>query len=52
MEEYCEKKGYEKKHVRFMFKGREVFEHQTPKSINLKEGDNIDAYERLDLFSL
>ena len=51
MEEYCEKLGLEMNQVRFMFKGREVFEHQTPKSIGMKEGDNIDGYERLDLFS-
>ena len=46
MEEYCEKKSLEKKHVRFMFKGKQVFEADTPKSIGMKNGDNIDAYER------
>ena len=46
MEEYYEKKGLDKKQVRFMIKGKEVFETDTPKSIGMKQGDNIDAYER------
>ena len=51
MEEYCEKSGRERNTVRFMFKGREVFESDTPELIGMKQGDNIDAYGRLDLFS-
>ena len=30
-----------------MFKGREVFEEDTPDSIGMKPGDNVDVYERL-----
>ena len=33
-----------------MFKGIEVHESHTPKLIGMKEGDNIDVYERLNLF--
>ena len=51
MDEYCKKKGLEKKQVRFMFKGREVLETDIPDLIGMKQGDNIDAYERLHLFS-
>ena len=51
MEEFCEKSGYELKTVRFEFKGREVFESDTPKLIGMKHGDNIDVYTRLKLFS-
>ena len=47
MEEFCEKSGYELKTVRFEFKGREVFESDTPKLIGMKHGDNIDVYTRL-----
>ena len=51
MEEYCKKSGYKRETVRFMFKGREVFESDTPDLIGMKHGDNIDAYDRLNLFS-
>ena len=51
MEEYCKKNGYEKKQVRFMFKGREVFETDTPKLIGMELGGNIDAFGRLNSFS-
>ena len=51
MDEYYKKKGLDRKSVRFMFKGREVFEEDTPKLIGMKEGDNSDAYERLHLFT-
>ena len=41
------------KQVRFKFKGREVFESDTPDLIGMKKGDNnnIDAYGRLNSFS-
>ena len=51
MEEFCEKSGLDRKTVCFMFKGREVFETDTPKLIGMKHGDNIDVYTRLKLFS-
>ena len=51
MEEYCKNSDVERKQVCFMFKGREVFESDTPELIGMKHGDNIDAYDRLDLFS-
>ena len=51
MENFCETNGVERKNVRFMFEGREVFEEDTLNSIGMKEGDNIDAYERLHLFT-
>ena len=52
MEEFCEKSGLDRKTVCFMFKGREVFETDTPKLIGMKHGDNIDVYDRLNLFSI
>ena len=51
MDEYCKNKGLQRKNVRFVFNGRKVFETDTPKLIGMKEGDNIDAYERLQLFT-
>ena len=51
MDEFCEKSGYKRNTVCFEFKGREVFESDTPKSIGVKHGDIIDVYERLNLFS-
>ena len=51
MEEFCEKNDLDRKKVCFMFKGREVFQTDTPKLIGMKHGDNIDVYDRLNLFS-
>ena len=51
MEEYCKNNGYERKQVRFMFKGRQVFQSDTPDLIGMKQGDNIDVYGRLNSFS-
>ena len=34
-----------------MFKGREVFKLDTPDLIGIKQGDTIDVYGRLNLFS-
>ena len=51
MDEYCKKKGLDRKNVRFVFNGRVVFQTDTPKLIGMKEGDNIEAHERLDLFT-
>ena len=46
MEEYCKESGYKIKQVRFAFKGREVFESDTPELLGMKYGDNIDVYKR------
>ena len=51
MEEYCKKSGLDRKKARFMFKGREVFDSDTPDLIGMKKGDNTDNYDRLDLYS-
>ena len=48
IEEYCKMSGYERKSVRFVFKGRELLQTDTPKSIGMKHEDNIDVYERLN----
>ena len=52
MEEFCKTNGLERKNVRFMLKGREVFELDTPQLIGMKKGDNIVAYKRLPFYSL
>ena len=49
MEEFCKTNGYERKNVLFTFKGKEVFESDTPDLIGYKEGDNIVGYDRLNL---
>ena len=51
MEEFCKTNGLERKNVRFMLKGREVFELDTPQLIGMKKGDNIVAYKRFNSFS-
>ena len=48
MEYFCETNGVERKKVRFMFEGKEVFEADTPNSIGMKLGDTIDACHRLN----
>ena len=39
----CKKSGIHRDRLCFMYKGREVFESDTPNSIGLKEGDIIDV---------
>lgn len=46
MMDFCKLKNLDRKLVCFIFNGREVFETDTPESIGLKEGDNIDCYEK------
>ena len=46
MFEFCKAKGLERSSVSFMYNGREVFENDSPNSIGLKEGDNIDCFDR------
>ena len=46
MTEFCKARGLERDLVCFMYNGREVFETDTAKSIGLKEGDNIDCFDR------
>ena len=44
--DFCKIRGLEKEKVCFMYNGREVTETDTPESIGLKEGDNIDCFDR------
>ena len=46
MDEFCRIRGLERKLVCFMYNGREIFETDTPKSIGLKHGENIDCFDR------
>ena len=46
MADFCKMRGLEKEKVCFMYNGQEVIETDTPKSIGLKEGDNIDCFDR------
>ena len=51
MADFCKIRGLEKEMVRFIHNGREILETDTPESIGLKEGDNIDCFDRwLNLF--
>ena len=45
MDEYCKTTGEERNSIYFMYKGREVLETDTPKSINFVEGDTIEIYD-------
>ena len=46
MTEFCKARGLKRDLVCFMYNGREVFETDTAKSIGLKEGDNIECFDR------
>ena len=46
MTDFCKTRGLEKEMVCFMYNGLEVAETDTPESIGLKEGDNIDCFDR------
>ena len=46
MNAFCKIRGLERESVCFMHNGREVVVTDTPNSIGLKEGDNIDVYDR------
>ena len=46
MADFCKIRGLEKEKVCFMYNGREVTVTDTPESIGLKEGDNIDCFDR------
>ena len=51
MDDFCKIRGLDKEKVCFMYNGQGVNETDTPKSIGLKEGDNIYCYDRcLNLF--
>ena len=52
MADFCKIRGIKKEMVCFMYYGQEVFETDTPKSIGLKEGDNIDCFDRWFIFLL
>ena len=45
MDEYCKISGEDRSSIFFMYKGREVLETDTPKSINFVEGDTIEVYD-------
>ena len=51
MDEFLKTNGLVSKNVCFMLNGKELSESDTPDLIGMKQGDNIDAYERLHLFS-
>lgn len=43
---YCAKKSISKEHIRFTFDGDAVADDDTPLSLELEEGDAIDAFTR------
>ena len=44
MDEYCKATGEDRSSIYFMYKGREVLETDTPKTIGFVEGDTIEVY--------
>ena len=44
MDEYCKATGEDRNSIYFEYKGREVYETDTPKSIGFVEGDTIEVY--------
>lgn len=43
MSAYCQKKGMDIAHVRFLFDGERIRKEQTPSEIGMEDGDSIDA---------
>lgn len=46
MTDFCKKRGLQRNMVSFMYNDREIFESDTPNSICMKEGDNIDCFDK------
>ena len=44
--DFCKKRGLDKSLVRFMVNGREIFETDTPDSIGMNDGDEIDIVDK------
>ena len=40
---YCKRLGIDAKKIRFMFDGKRITEEETPKMLELGDGDQIDA---------
>ena len=45
MDAYCKATGEDRNSMYFMYKGREVLETDTPKTIGFVEGDTIEVYD-------
>ena len=45
MDDACKKRGFQRENWCFIFNGKIVLETDTPRSIGMKESDNIDMYE-------
>ncbi len=42
-EVFCSKTGLSRQHTRFFFDGQRISDEQSPKSLDMTEGDRIDA---------
>ena len=45
MDKYCKATDEDRNSTYFMYKGREVLETDTPKTIGFVEGDTIEVYD-------
>lgn len=43
METYCNRNGFPKDSVRFVFEGNTIKDNDTPESLKMNEGDEVDA---------
>ena len=43
MDAYCQRQGLSANNVRFLFDGERLHETQTPKELNMENGDEIDV---------
>jgi len=43
MDAYCQRQGLASNNVRFLFDGERLHETQTPKELNMENGDEIDV---------
>ena len=44
--DYCEVKGLEREKFSFVFDEKEFFEHDTPASLGIKNGDEFEVIKR------
>jgi len=43
MDAYCQRQSLKANNVRFLFDGERLHENQTPKDLNMENGDEIDV---------
>lgn len=45
MKSYCERRGIDEKSVKFLFDGTRINAENTPKQLEMEDGDAIDVFQ-------